>query len=535
MKKIVTLIIAVCLCLTATLVGCDSTGFSNDLSDLNGDVSSNGGFAVVKGDYVYFINGVATYTDNNTYGKVKTGALVRIKKNALKDGEKKDNAELVIPSLFVAGDKNSGFYIFDDYVYYATPVNAKNKEGKIENTKLNFAKTSLDGKTTHSLKVVSDNSTQYRYVKNGDKVYLVLNTVNDKSEAVLSILDVTGDEPVNVIVDGGNKVESTEKIESMIFSSESDFDAVYYTKTAHDDNLDEDEKFNELHRITLTTGVDETLVSGKSLMGLDNQKTTDGFGTQGIKFSLVRDTKDILYLKGEYVDSSMTKIKEYYAVGKNDFNGFIEDRSKYIINNGTKNADSIFGENSLFVSPDCIIYLDNSLGIVAYNKKDLGADYITNKEGCTVISGRKCSEDIKESSYTAKFWDNGYLYMADSNNYYYRIKVLEGDEIVNKDDMKVEKVNFLANSTDWYLPEVIRVDGKDYFLSVYTAEPYNSLVYVSDIEANQGKTDEDIEKIRESKKENVEANLATCISLLSDEKKEARDNYIKDNFKDEEE
>ena len=36
---------------------------------------SNGGFAVEKGDYVYFINGQALSTADNTYGSVQKGSL----------------------------------------------------------------------------------------------------------------------------------------------------------------------------------------------------------------------------------------------------------------------------------------------------------------------------------------------------------------------------------------------------------------------------------------------------------------------------
>ena len=107
MKKIIILLVALLTCLTAVFAGCgDSTGYDNKLTGFEGEVSSNGGFAVQKGEYIYFINGVETHTTDNTYGKVEMGALARVKASDL------SNAEIVIPSLFVAGDKTSGFYIF---------------------------------------------------------------------------------------------------------------------------------------------------------------------------------------------------------------------------------------------------------------------------------------------------------------------------------------------------------------------------------------------------------------------------------------
>ena len=50
---------------------------------LLGEVVSNGGFVVEKGNYVYFINGVEAYSSDNTYGTPVKGALMRIAKSDL--------------------------------------------------------------------------------------------------------------------------------------------------------------------------------------------------------------------------------------------------------------------------------------------------------------------------------------------------------------------------------------------------------------------------------------------------------------------
>ena len=162
MKKIIIVLVALLTCLTAVFAGCnESTGYSNKLTNLDGAVESNGGFAVAKGDYVYFINGVETHTSDNTYGDVQTGALVRIKRADLANPAEA-TPELVIPALFVAGDTTSGFYMYGDSVYYASPTTAKNKEGIVENTKLDFIKTSLNGEKSVILKTVDDKATVYR-------------------------------------------------------------------------------------------------------------------------------------------------------------------------------------------------------------------------------------------------------------------------------------------------------------------------------------------------------------------------------------
>ena len=134
-------------------------------------VKSNGGFAVEKGNYVYFINGVETYTSDNTYGSPVKGALMRIGKSDL--AQKKNTAETVVPSLMVASDYTSGIYIYGDRVYYATPNSDRNMQGVVENSYLNFNSAKLDGSDVKTYFNVESNSTVYRYVQAGDAVYVL--------------------------------------------------------------------------------------------------------------------------------------------------------------------------------------------------------------------------------------------------------------------------------------------------------------------------------------------------------------------------
>ena len=84
---------------TLALTACD--GEFTPLDGIpQGEVVSNGGFVVEKGDYVYFINGVETYTSDNTYGNVVKGALMRSKKADILAGDAE--AETVVPSRRVA-------------------------------------------------------------------------------------------------------------------------------------------------------------------------------------------------------------------------------------------------------------------------------------------------------------------------------------------------------------------------------------------------------------------------------------------------
>ena len=140
-----------------------------------GQVASNGGFVVETGDYIYFINGVEDYTADNTYGTPVKGSLMRIAKSDLAAGEY-DAAETVVPALLVSQDYTSGFYIYGDRVYYATPTTARNPDGDVENSYIDFKSSALDGSSTMGGYYVrmSDNATVFRYVQDEDgTVYLL--------------------------------------------------------------------------------------------------------------------------------------------------------------------------------------------------------------------------------------------------------------------------------------------------------------------------------------------------------------------------
>jgi hypothetical protein len=169
-------------------------------SDTNG--VDNGGFSVEKDGYVYFINGKEDHTADNTYGDVEKGSLMRISKDDLNKG-KYDNAETVIPMLFVAQNYNAGIFIYGDYVYYATPTTAKNKNGEVSNTSLDFKSAKLDG--TEVMQDcyfrLSSNSTNYRYVAVGEGKNQTVYCLYEESGALKSFNTKTGD--TAVLVKGG--------------------------------------------------------------------------------------------------------------------------------------------------------------------------------------------------------------------------------------------------------------------------------------------------------------------------------------------
>ena len=146
------------------------------------EVTSNGGFAVQKGDYIYYINGKQTNTADNTFGKVQTGAIMRISEDDLED-RNYANAEIVVPEIAYSGDTKAGIFIYGDYVYYSTPSTEKNSDGVIQNSNILFKSAKLDG--SEAMKGYyaknSNNSVEYRFVEDKDTgvVYLLYVATNE--------------------------------------------------------------------------------------------------------------------------------------------------------------------------------------------------------------------------------------------------------------------------------------------------------------------------------------------------------------------
>lgn len=143
--------------------------------DISGAVSSNGGFAVEKGNYVYYINGKQTNTADNTFGSVATGAIMRIAKSDLA-ARNYSKTQTVVPEIVHSGNTNGGLFIYGDYVYYSTPSAEKNSDGEIQNSHILFKRAKLDG--TEAMRdyfaKYTDNSIEYRYVSGKDGVVYLL-------------------------------------------------------------------------------------------------------------------------------------------------------------------------------------------------------------------------------------------------------------------------------------------------------------------------------------------------------------------------
>lgn len=490
MKKFLSLILAVVaiFCLFA----CGNNGWKSQVTDYSGEVSSNGGFAVVKGDYVYFINGIEANTADNKFGTPVKGALVRVKTADL--GTANAAAQVVVPKLFYSEvTSGKGFYILGDYVYYTSPSTDKNKAGETLNSKLQYVRTKLDGTDTKVILQLDNLTTPYRYVKSGDNVYLVVYTTVDGENVLVSYNAATGD-----------KVATSQGVTSYIFSDDLAKDYCYYVEVAHNETLDKDESFHNVRTFNFATGADEIVLSGNK-------------GTQGVTFSLIKDTGAELYYSETFVDTSVNTVVNYYGVKENKFNEAV------VLNHGTKDAATIFAANSYYHGFDSIIYHDATYGFVKYNytleqdSASFGHEYL--------VSDRAVIEEL--AALTVKFYENGYVYLTDSSNFYYRVNL----EKLAAGEVTVEQITYIALTETWYRPEIIG----EYVLASIEAKPFGSYVYAIKMGLTEDQTEDDkLDSYDFAVKANVEAFKALLIGVETQADKDVYNTYLTDTFKDEE-
>ncbi|MDR2202638.1 MAG: hypothetical protein LBP26_07810 [Clostridiales bacterium] len=213
-KKIIVLVAAALLAASALLSGCGA-GFSKikikSGFEQNTDyvVYGNGGMSVQYGDFIYFINGTRGFDDTdgkqNLWGGPVKGALYKAKLNGKKEGREfiperveatglelvsykgTDYADgeteidivdvqLVAPKVIgTSGYKQGGLFVYDDYIYYASPNNTKDKSGAVQTLKTDFMRTRLDGGKTQLIFTTEEDSADkpYAFYKRGNSVFLV--------------------------------------------------------------------------------------------------------------------------------------------------------------------------------------------------------------------------------------------------------------------------------------------------------------------------------------------------------------------------
>ncbi len=263
--------------LAPTLAACSGDNYSElnfPAQDTRYVVTSQGGNAVGYGNYVYFINGTRGYDDSegtaNVWSEVVKGALYRAELNGTqKEGtpyytfdaaldengvgfkytEGKDyfdekvnnvNVTAIAPkTVGTSGYKDGGLFIYDNYVYFASPGNQKSETGSVQVNRTDFFMMPLSGgkptKIYTTTEGVDTSSSAYAFYKYGGSVYL---TTYEGDKIVIVRIDTAkqkADDPV----------EYYENITSVYFpvrdtyyngiSTDTPEDFIYFVRSVRDE------------------------------------------------------------------------------------------------------------------------------------------------------------------------------------------------------------------------------------------------------------------------------------------------------------
>lgn len=383
--------------------------------DISGTVTSNGGFVVEKGDYVYFINGKESYTASNAFNDVTKGALMRIAKTDLTAGNYGE-AETVVPLLMVSQDYTSGVYIYGDYVYFATPTADKDMSGNVVNTSLDFKRAKLDGTETMSGYYFrsSDNAGQFRFVELGEGENKAVYCIYEENDVLKSFNTVTGQK--NVLVSGTTDYyfDQTDK----------ESGKVYYTMSVTD-KIDSDKSspygYNQIYCVTpdatATVNATEASYTVHNAAG-ENYRTYDF---------------DKTYMDAQNLDAKNNKEDQPYDFG---------DYSTYpYVNLGELVLDGI-GSSS------------NSCPVTVYN----------NADDVTAVASQHT--ELKGYSYTVQGYENGGVYFT-------RSTVLEGTAGLDKVYYLADSV---AEEAGWNTVKG-NFDGETEVVSLDTAKASVNALY----------------------------------------------------------
>lgn len=145
------------------------------------EAESNGGFAVKKGDYVYFVNGIQSNTADNNYGTPVKGAIYRVSAENLA-AHNYSSVDCVVPLVAYTSDYNSGLFIYGNYIYFATPSTNRDAEGKVLNENLELKRAKLDGTEAMSDQYIIFPSLSYefRFVEDNGVVYILYVATEEK-------------------------------------------------------------------------------------------------------------------------------------------------------------------------------------------------------------------------------------------------------------------------------------------------------------------------------------------------------------------
>ncbi|MBR2870322.1 MAG: hypothetical protein IKB98_02955 [Clostridia bacterium] len=469
MKKILIKILACALAVLSAigLVACGDNDWQGSNMKTPGKVLSNGGFVAETENYIYYINGFASYGDDNEFGTPVKGALMAAEKSSIKSGEVK--TEVIVPKLFVAEDYSAGVYIYNGYVYYGTPSTDKNNAGEVAKGEMTFFRTKLDGSETEKYFTVTFLNYTYRFVQNNGVVYLIY--YNNPESAIMCYNTSTKTEVVVAKTDDSTKGKyetlaeytflSGDGVDGLIllYSANIYSEDYYSGADTGDDYVRAQETFNKVYAYKAGDGIqegnefrgtcildginDEVVFTNSwvddnlyffSSTNLDGEETV-----YGVKTSDVLANKDNFM---EFAIKDSNKIKNPELVGSAMFdadgNGIDINDPAYTIISG----DDVTNEDGETVASSDVFIVKTSL------VKDKKTNF---KKVAKVGTASEMIEVVTHNGVQ-------YAYYYNSMNCLARIKLCDVEENAFTEFYKEERISEDTVGGAWYAPERIVFD-----------------------------------------------------------------------------
>jgi hypothetical protein len=290
-KKILLTLICVVV-LLCTLSACSKTIKQDAVpgAELDKPVENNGGLVVKQGKHIYFVNG---YDANvvNDFGTPYKSAIMRAELDA--DGKLvADSQKVIVPLNAYSSSTSYGIYIYNGWIYYATPNAELDNSGEVNTVYLDFNRTKVDASETETLFTIKNRSADFRFTDGW------LNYVN---EAELHAVNLNAKKVNNE----KNDVSLMDRVGSskMIVS-----DTAFGDYTLVVRNLDEAtsyKTFNELWAVSADGSVKTCLIGGTTYATVD----TDVNNTYKISiqtYNIVGNDLTVFYTKSKTIGGTAT-------------------------------------------------------------------------------------------------------------------------------------------------------------------------------------------------------------------------------------
>lgn len=408
-KKLLSLIIMCIMAVSVLFVGCTPKGLrDNPATDAN--VVSNGGMTVVKGDYLYFVNGFEDETKltkyDNKYGKVTHAGIYRTK---LVNGQIQKDKDGFLSSVDqvvskVVGFSNGGFYIIDDYIYYATPYMNLDREGVLQSSRVEFHKIRIDGTEDKTLYVTdkSEDNLDWTLYKVNGKVYIA--TYVDSKIIIVNTEDT-------------KDIKTIENSTSYAFLQETDYNTnmtkdsecqnyIYYTRAiSTDDKLSANYKGNIMCKVNIATGEKTEYTPSMdytySIIGVTATRiyyTKTNSRISGLSLLHQKDLISTNWENAEEIKLANAAYSNYYICNfglnliiADDSNGtyLLENGETKTISSTQKTVIGMSGNNAYYTTSDNLYTFD------------VRGEVINGEIGTSQVS----SSDITHKITNSKFWD----------------------------------------------------------------------------------------------------------------------------------